>query len=145
MAAKLVIRKPHDLSVRVQWFPVGETLTKLSMQDECNVNNIIKKLDKSGILEHVNLMKAEYLDVSRPMDLQTAMQVVMDASEQFVGLPSSIRAAFENDPVKFLNFIEDPANEAEAVAMGLFDPEKAPEPEVVASEPEVPGVPENPE
>lgn len=133
--ATLKIRKTHEQSEHYYSHPVGESRAKQSMADECDINKIMKKLDKNGILEHVSAITAQYLDVSNPMDYQEAMQVVIGASEMFLGLPAAIRASFDNDAATFLNFIEDPANEDAAIEMGLLPAKPVPPAEPPPVEP----------
>ena len=41
------------------------------------------------------------------------------ADEMFAELPAKIRGRFENNPQQFLDFCEDPDNEAEAIELGI--------------------------
>ncbi len=93
--------------------------TKISMQAECDINNIMKKYQKTGVLDFVNTHQAQYGDATG-IDFQNAMQRVAKSREMFADLPSSIRKRFDNDPAQFLDFVNDANNAEEARKMGLI-------------------------
>ncbi len=100
-------------------FP-GETLAKQAFKAECDINTIMTRFEKTGLLEHVNQHQGDYGDYTNvPADYQAALDQVMAAREMFGSVPSKIRARFENDPAKFLAFVEDPANAEEMYKLGL--------------------------
>ncbi len=96
-------------------------LTKQSFKDECDINNILKKYEKSGILEHANKYQGQYADVTGTVDYQTALNTVMAAKDMFMSLPASIRTMFDNDPHEFLEFAQDPENQEAMIEMGLAE------------------------
>jgi len=100
--------------------------TKQASKDECDVNNIVKKYTQSGVLTHVRMSQPQYGDFTQVADYQTALNAVMQAQETFSQLPPKIRARFGNDPGQFLEFMEDPKNDAESRHLGLR-PKKLPE------------------
>lgn len=80
-------------------------------------------------------------DFSTEKDFLEVQDQIAQANQSFQAMPSSIRNRFGNNPGKLLNFLEDPANHAEAIKLGLMeirkeelppevrvrkDPEKAP-------------------
>lgn len=117
----------HYYSRRMPTVLSGETMTKQEFTDECNVNNILKKYEKTGLIDHLNRYQGQYGDVALAVDYQEALNTVMEAEEMFMSLPSSIRNRFDNDPAAFLAFTENPANEAELIEMGLAHPRRAAE------------------
>jgi len=56
------------------------------------------------------------------IDYHEALNIVADAESMFEELPSTIRAQFENDPHKFLEFVQDPNNLDEMRELGLAKP-----------------------
>lgn len=98
-------------------FPT-EGRTKQSFKAECDINTIMARYMKTGLLEHVRADVAQYLDVTGA-DYQDAQNLVAGAKSMFHSLPSHIRSKFENDPAQLLAFMENPANAAEAVKLGL--------------------------
>lgn len=61
-----------------------------------------------------------YGDFSNIPDFATAQQIVIDAREKFEALPSRVRAKFDNDPAKLIEFLKDDSNRSEAEALGLI-------------------------
>ena len=98
--------------------------TKISMQAECDINNIMKKYQKTGVIDFVNTHQSQYGDATG-LDFQQAMERVAKSREMFADLPSSVRKRFENDPGQFLDFINDANNDKEARQMGLIRDRRA--------------------
>lgn len=98
----------------------GPSMTKQSHKDECDVNIIVARFLKTGVLPE-NGREPRYGDVSS-MDFQEAMLIVADARSAFEALPALVRERFKNDPADMLRFCEDPANRAEAASLGLMSP-----------------------
>lgn len=96
-----------------------ESKVQQNAKEECDINNIIAKYAKTGVLPEMIKNNPQYGDFSNAADYQTAMNTVITAKEQFNALPSVVRAKFENDPEKFLDFVHDPKNQAEIKKMGL--------------------------
>lgn len=96
----------------------GPSRTKQAMRDECDVNVIIARHAKTGLITHLNRMEASYGNVVG-MDFATAANIVADARSMFEALPSKVRKRFRNDPANFLDFVSNPANGSELVEMGL--------------------------
>lgn len=95
----------HLRRVRVQ-APVGETTrTQQHMGPACNINNIMKKYLKTGVIEHWNQRKPEFGDFSQAVDLQAAIQLVDSAQEEFLKLSSEVRNVAKNDPVLLLQLL----------------------------------------
>lgn len=117
--------------------------TKQSFKDECDINLIMARYMKTGVLDFVTKHAPQYRDVTG-LDYQAAMQQVAKAQSMFMDLPSAIRSRFENNPALFLDFVQDPANEAEMHQLGLLRPDyvpkrpDAPAPSVAQPQPEKP-------
>jgi len=106
-----------------QTFPVDEEgrplyVTEQGHKKECDVNLIIQKYDRTGLINHVNSFEAMYGDVSS-IDFRNALELNMKVGDHFNELPSDIRKRFDNDPLAFLAFLENPKNYAESVELGL--------------------------
>jgi phage internal scaffolding protein len=95
------------------------SLTVQSEKDFCDVNHIMSRYHRDGIIEHVRTVKGRYGDFTEVTDYQTALNVVHDASDMFMSLPSSIRSKFDNDPHLFLEFATNPDNLDELRDLGL--------------------------
>lgn len=138
------IRKPFSKSEdksTIKEYSDGRT--KASFKDECNINLIVKKYQSTRHIPGVR-ENGQYSDITA-MELHDAMVQVAEAKTMFEELPSNIRDQFENDPVKFLDFTQDPENVDDMIELGLAKriPEAQPQRvEVVNQEP--PSIEENP-
>ena len=108
--------------VRVK-FP-KRTPTKQSFKDECDINNIMAKYQKTGALAHANRQTPQY-GFASPHDFAESMRIVTEAQEMFADLPSSLRNKFANSPENYLAFVQDPANAKEMAELGLLTKEAA--------------------
>jgi phage internal scaffolding protein len=99
----------------------GDGLTEQHHKDETDINNIVRKYNKTGLIDHLNQFEKQYGDMTG-YDYQDAMNTVAAANSMFAGLPSEIRNRFDNDPAKFINFVDDEANGSELIKMGLAKP-----------------------
>lgn len=111
------MKKPPVVKTEI----IGESMTKQHHQDECDINQILAKYQKTGNIAHANANEGRYQDYG-PDDLLTAINIVKDARNMFDDLPSSTRKHFDNDPVKFFEFIQDPNKIEESIEMGLRKP-----------------------
>lgn len=102
-------------------YSATESRTKQSFKDECDVNNIMAKYKKTGILPQVIKKNPEYGDFSNPVDFLESMDTVAKAQQQFEGLPAQMRERFENDPYKFLEFCSKKENREEMASLGLLN------------------------
>ncbi len=102
--------------------------THQSFANECDVNNIMAKYEKTGLIDHMNTHQGQYGHFVDVQDYQSAMNQVIEAREAFMSLPSSLRSRFANDPHEFLQFVNDPANDDEMRDMGLLPSEATEEP-----------------
>lgn len=102
-----------------------ESRTKQSFKTECDINEIMKKFQKSGAITHYASHAPSYGDTTGPQ-LAEAMNIVADAETMFEELPSAIRKKFANDPERFLEFVQDPNNLEEMRELGLANKAQAP-------------------
>lgn len=126
--------------------------TKQSFRDESEINNIVARYQKTGIVDHVAKYGGMYQDMPHQDDFHQAMNLVTEATSMFNELPSNLRGRFENDPAAFLEFVGNEDNHAEMVEMGLMPDPRGPEPAPDAPEdppvdpdpPEIPPAPAAP-
>lgn len=132
--------RPHK---RVSLDTGDVSRTRQEFAEECDINSIMSRYNKTGVINHFSSRAPRYVDFSEvPSDLQTAMQMFIEAENAFMRLPAAVRKEFDNDPVKFVEFAERPENLDQVRAWGLAKPAE-PEPvpmrvEVVNPPPEVP-------
>jgi len=120
-------KKKNPFTIRTAYGPkerlgdigdLGASLTKQSFTKECDINNIMAKYQKTGAIDHVNKHEASY-GYATSDDFQSALETVARGKKMFEELPSTIRTKFENDPAKFLNFVQDEKNITEMQELGL--------------------------
>ncbi len=93
---------------------------KQSFKKECDINEIMKKYQKTGAVAHFNKMSARYEDVS-PIDFKQAMDTITSTQQMFEALPSTLRNKFHEDPAEFLDFVQDDKNKQEMISLGMID------------------------
>lgn len=104
-----------------------ESLAVQSSRDECDINTIVKRFGLTGELPgDVDMPQSG--DYSGIGDFHSAMNVVRQAQEEFLRVPADIRARFANDPQAFSEFFNDPANQDEAIRLGLASRKPVPVP-----------------
>lgn len=118
------------------------SMTKQAFKDECDINNIVRKFEATGILDHVNQAAARglYQDLPSGLDLQAGLEMIRQAEEAFMALPAAARAEFDNDPVLFVEAFNNPteAQQERFIALGLAKDTRPPKP------PEAPAAPPAP-
>lgn len=110
-------------------------VTEQSHRDSCDINTIMRRYERTGVLEHVNAYKGTYMDMPTGLDFKTAQDVIAQSKSMFESVPSDIRNKFDNDPGKFVDFMQDAKNRNAILAMGMdvshlpiLEPEPAPKP-----------------
>jgi len=102
----------------------GPSRTKQSFKDECDINRIMKRWQKTAVLEHVRDGMPSYGDFTNATDYKTAADQVKAANEAFMQMPANVRQRVDNSPAKFLDFIGDPENRSELVELGLLEADR---------------------
>lgn len=109
-----------DRSADVHFDPDLEpSMTLQSSLAECDINTIVAQNERTGLLTHVNRAIPHFGDFGTSVDFHTAQNYLTEANNAFMGLPAELRAKFENNPGKLLDYVSDPANIEEAVQLGL--------------------------
>jgi phage internal scaffolding protein len=121
MEKTITFRSAYDPHKKYVFKTVGESLTQQHFKEECEIINIIKKHDRNGIIEHVQRGQARYGDFSEVADYREALDLVRDAKNEFMTIPSEIRKKFDNDPGKFYEFVSNPDNKEELQTMGFIE------------------------
>jgi phage internal scaffolding protein len=116
---------------RVQLDVKSESVVQQAFKDECDVNRILQKYDKTGLITHVARAQAQYGDFTQVNEYQVALNTVIQAQASFEELPSSVRKRFGNDPGAFIEFVTNPENLDEMVTLGLAQPKVEAEPMLV--------------
>lgn len=118
-----VVTKRSNGSKRVRTYFKLPSMAKQSFREECDINVIMKKYEKTGVIAHAREFEGRYGDYTNVQDYQESLNQVMAAQEMFMTLPATVRREFDNDPAKFLAGVEDPAMKDRLVELGLISPD----------------------
>jgi phage internal scaffolding protein len=102
------------------------TLTQQHFKDECDINNILKQFNVTGLLPEAPL-SPRYGDFTGISDYHSALNQVIAAEDEFMALPAQIRSRFDNDPAKLIDFLENVENKDEAIKLGLINAVELPQ------------------
>lgn len=131
--------KPRHVPHEGLSFEGDPGMTDPSFARDCDINNIMKTYDAQGIRVDLSQFHpdAVFGDTTLlPKDYQAAHQMVKDAEDAFMTLPAEARKQFGNDPARFVQFVENPANGPDLVRMGLATARATP-PQPASPEPSV--------
>lgn len=106
------------------------SLTRQEFAEECDINILMERYEKTGVISHVNHAVPVYLDTTLYTGLQSSMDAFREASSSFFALPAKVRREFDNDPQKFVDFAVNPDNLDRMREWGLAPPAPVPTPAV---------------
>jgi len=121
--------------------PPSKHRAQQQFKDDCDINTIMRKFQKTKAMDHVTIHGADY-GFASPLTLQESLNTVIKAQEMFDDLPSSLRKRFDHSPSVFLEFVQDENNKAEMAELGLLNKaaslaaQAPPEPQPTVKEPE---------
>ncbi len=98
--------------------PTGEEPAQQQFKEDCDINTIMQRFQKSGAIDHVSNHQPQY-GFATPSDYHTSMNIIAIADSMFNDLPSGIRNRFSNNPEEFLEFVQNPDNADEAKKLGI--------------------------
>ncbi len=93
--------------VQVQEYLDGRT--KQSYRDECDIQKIMARAEKTGTISHLEKFEGVYGDFS-DFDFFEQTQKLTRGREIFDELPGELRKEFAQSPAKFFAYVNDPAN-----------------------------------
>lgn len=100
--------------------PVGDrSMTIQADRDKCDINKIMEKYHKTGMVTHISGRGGVFLDCSNFQGYRESLEKVRLADEAFAGLTAKVRDRFKNDPAELMLFLSDPKNRDEAESLGL--------------------------
>lgn len=98
-------RKTYDTSVRsVHPSSKGKGLTEQHHKKACDINNILAKYQKTGLIDHIERREGKWGDVTG-QDYKRSMDLIAEAKTAFYELPSTVRDHFDNDPAEYLDLV----------------------------------------
>lgn len=100
------------------------SMTQQHFKDDCDVNRILERFLRTGSwtssLNQLPSRQPVFGDFDTNFDFHQAQNTIVDAQRRFMTLPASVRERFHNSPGELISFLDDPANAAEAVKLGLL-------------------------
>lgn len=116
-----LIRSAYD-GLRVRSFftveEMGPSLTDESQAKGCDLNDIIRRYVAAGVMPEVQ--QGEFGDVSDVGSYQDLQVRLAEVRRVFMQLAPDMRERFRNDPSVFADFVADPSNVDEGIAIGLY-------------------------
>lgn len=102
--------------------PLGEfdeSMTQQSDLPQSDIHNIMKRFERTGVIEHDAKYHGTYGDFTSMPDFKEAQDQIAEAATMFEELPASIREKHGNDPANFLGWIQDPKNREAILEAGF--------------------------
>jgi phage internal scaffolding protein len=94
------------------------SLAQQNFKDESDINYIVRQFGLTGQLPGQTI-SPQYGDFTGVLDYHSAVNAVLAAQDEFMDLPAQMRARFDNDPAKLIDFLGDEQNREEAIKLGL--------------------------
>src|SRR5262245_32664589 len=106
---EVFLRSPYNYDMDLASLESGleckdESLTQQQFAEESDINTIVERFGLSGELPSIVSLPS-YGDFTGISDFQSAMNAVVAAEKSFMELPAKLRARFDNDPQKLLEFV----------------------------------------
>ncbi|AXH77414.1 MAG: internal scaffolding protein [Microviridae sp.] len=121
------VRNPYNYDVDLASDEAGlhcadESLAVQDARDETDINNILRQFGITGQLPQ-NVRAPTYGDFTdAPDNYHGALNAVLLADEAFMRMPADVRARFDNDAGRFVDFCSDSNNLEELRKLGLAKP-----------------------
>ncbi len=94
----------------------GDSETEQHHKKACDINNIVAKYRRTGLLDHIAKHQGTYGDATG-LDFQDAQNLIATQTSIFNELPAAVRAEFENDPAQYLELITSEGGPQELAEM----------------------------
>lgn len=104
--------------------PTSHPSFSMTNQDDqtTNINDMMARYEKTGLITDLitgQRRQPVYGDFTEVGDYHTMQIKMARVSQAFDLLPAKVRARFENDPAKIIEFLADLKNDQEAISLGL--------------------------
>lgn len=94
------------------------SLAVQSEAEDADINVIVKRFGLTGTMPQ-GARLPQYGDFIGITDYRDALAALKEADENFMQYPAHLRARFENDPQRFLDFVSNPANKQGMIDLGI--------------------------
>lgn len=96
------------------------SLTEQSHRNECNINAIVDRYKRTGILGGIDQARDMFFgDFTEVGSFHDVQNIIAEAREKFFNLPSYVRESFGNDPARFLDALKDASQLGKLIDLGL--------------------------
>lgn len=100
--------KPLRIRRRFQQYKKpGKSMTEQHHARACDINAIMAKYVKTGVIEHLSRYEPTFADVSE-LDFKRSLDTVARVEQEFADLPAFVRDHYENDPQEYINALRTP-------------------------------------
>lgn len=128
------IRTPYNYDTDVVSEQTGtecpeETLAQQQFKDDADINYMMERFGVIDNVPKVTNMPTSGDFTQNVTDYQTALNIMVWAKQEFMKQPADLRSRFNNDPQLFMNFMENPDNQDEAIKLGLATRRPDPKPD----------------
>lgn len=105
-------------------FDKSVSMTQQQFKQETDINYIVGRYLQTGYINPMLVKQGipQYGDLSEIQDYRATLEKIQEADDMFMQLSPKIRDRFNHDPLELLQFVADPKNLPEAVALGLAEP-----------------------
>lgn len=116
-------RDAYEREIHPGIFFEEPSLAQEHFKDECDVNSIIARYTRTGVIPEHLTKSAEgvYGDFSEVGDFTDMQNKVLAANESFAALPSDVRRRFNENPAELIAFVRNKDNYDEAVKLGIVN------------------------
>ena len=97
------------------------TMAIQSEKNSCDINQIVNRYMKTGVMSNYRTDKPMYGDFSSAVDYHDSVLRAQQAEDTFMQLPAQLRKRFNNDPGELIDFLANENNRSEAIKLGLVD------------------------
>lgn len=134
---KLVWSKPNkNGKKRLQHVPEGASMTDQSDKNMVNINSIMDRYAKTGLLPQFKEKVAQYIDTTQIPSYMEAQAQISKAKELFMQLPAPVRKLMDNNPANLEQVVANPEYKDVLLKYGVLEakpglpPEDAPKAKV---------------
>jgi len=100
-------------------FKETQSLTEQHHGETVKIHNILRQYQNTGFVSHTSKHEPMYADMVDAPNFYEAQCILAQTSSMFQEVPAKLRKQFDNDPGKYLEFIQNPENKAEMEELGI--------------------------
>lgn len=79
----------------------GKSLTEQHHAKACDINTIMARYLKTGLIDHISKYEPQFGDVSE-LDFKQSLDTITRVESEFYELPAFVRDHYDNDPSNYL-------------------------------------------